>query len=714
MHIRSIFFLFFFCCATVAGVNAQQTDWSLPTPREELPVSLIPYPREVVHKEGVVRVAGLKADETSKHLWESNASLGTELEDVCSWWGMNKLKKGKRLPVRLLSARFEKAETYVLEVSDKEVTITAGDFPGFFNALQTLRQLVVRKDGVYEIVKCVIRDEPAFAVRGVMLDVGRNFASVDFIKGLVRRLSHYKINLLHLHLTDDPGWRIEINRHPELTDSIGFWKTRQPGKYYTQQELKELVSYCAALNIRTMPEVDMPGHSASFRRTVGADMQTERGMEVLKEALDEVIPLFPDPWFHIGSDEVHFKMDNFMPDMIRYVRDKGKEVMVWYPGFIPDSCAIRMCWGENEAGYALDKSARYIDSNGFYVDWMDSQTGVPQVFFQQPCEVPEGNDKALGSILCVWTDGALSSEQRLLEQYPFYPCALAFAERIWRGSHEKRRDFMAQLPAKGTAVWKAFSEFEDRLIYHRDNYFNAEPFAYVKQADIKWKLIGPFDHKGQNDRSFGPEREIKAEYSTNDTVLKWQSQPVYGGAVQIRSLYDMFDAHRKQYKLNHWPTLMSSVVGTNPGTCYALTYIKSPKEQDVWLMFGLNGMWGHSGGYRSGRAPEQGSWDYEGGDVWLNDTRVPPPHWPFESLPWTGWGKGRIEVPLTQEGYFFRPPVKIHLKKGMNKILVRTVSGAWKGDTGDHKWQFCCMPVLWDGLHYKEVPGLEYFVSVAQ
>ena len=148
-----------------------------------------------------------------------------------------------------------------------------------------------------------------------------------------------------------------------------------------------------------------------------------------------------------------------MPDMIRYVRDKGKEVMVWYPGFIPDSNAIRMCWGENEAGHTLDKSARYVDSNGFYVDWMDSQTGVPQIFFQQPCEVPQGNDKALGSILCVWTDGALSSEQRLLEQYPFYPCALTFSERVWRGSHEKRRDYMAQLPAKGTEAWKAFFEF---------------------------------------------------------------------------------------------------------------------------------------------------------------------------------------------------------------------------------------------------------------
>ena len=126
-------------------------------------------------------------------------------------------------------------------------------------------------------------------------------------------------------------------------------------------------------------------------------------------------------------------------------------------------------------------------------------------------------------------------------------------------------------------------------------------------------------------------------------------------------------------------------------------------------MFGLNGRWGHSGGYRSARAPEHGSWDFSGGDVWLNGIRVlPPSRWPFESLPWTGWGKGRIEVPLTEEGYFFRPPVKIKLRKGVNEILVRTVFGHWKGDNGQRKWQFCCMPVLWDGCHYTEVKGLEY------
>lgn len=704
MHIKSILFFILFCLGTLK-VEAQQITWSLPTPQAALSASLIPYPKEVVRRQGTVRFSCLKA--RKGELGESNPKLEAELKDISQWWGMSGQEK-KCLPVRFVSGDYGD-EGYMLDVSDKEVVVIASCFQGFFNGLQTLRQLIVKKETDYEIAPCIIKDQPAFGVRGVMLDVGRNFASVDFIKKLARRLSHYKINMLHLHLTDDPGWRIEIKKHPELTDSTTFWKTRQPGKFYTQAELKALVEYCSTLGMRVMPEVDMPGHSASFRKAVGADMQSTKGMEVLKESLDEIIPLFPDSWFHIGSDEVHFKMDNFMPDMIRYVRAKGKEVMVWYPGYTPDSAAIRMCWGENEAGHALDKSARYIDSNGFYLDWMDAQTGVPQVFFQQPCEVPQGNEKALGSIFCVWTDGALSSEQRLLEQYPFYPCVLTFAERIWRGSHEKRRDCMAQLPAKGTPAWKAFAEFEDRLVYHRDHYFADVPFAYVKQADIKWKLIGPFNHEGQNDRSFEPERVIKEEYVVNDTLLKWQSQPVYGGAVQIRSLYDMFNAHQKKFKPGHWPTLMSPMVGTNPGTCYALTYIESPKDQEVWLMFGLNGMWGHSGGYRSGRAPEQGSWDYEGGDVWLNDERINPPHWPFESLPWTGWGKGRIEVPLTQEGYFFRPPVKIHLKKGINKILVRTVSGPWKGDTGDIKWQFCCMPVQWNGLHYTEIEGLKYF-----
>lgn len=712
--IRRIVLSIFCCLLAYPFLVARQRDWSLPTPEADLPVALIPYPKEIVRLKGDLAFSSLRIDELSMASLRDKERIVAEFGDVRRFWQMDAGSRGKQplVTFRQINSPLSSAESkegYTLIVSEKGVEISAGEFSGFFNALQTVRQLIRKDNKKYSMPYCRIKDAPAFPVRGLMLDVGRNYMSVPFLKSVVRRLSHYKINVLHLHLSDDPGWRVEVNKYPELTVETSFWPTRQPGKFYTQEDIKSICDFCDSLNIRVIPEIDMPGHSAAFRKAIGKDMQTLEGMQVLKEALDEIIPLFKDSLFHIGSDEVHFKMKEFMPEMIRYVRSKGKQVVVWYPGYAPDSNAVRMCWGEYEAGYSLDKSAPYIDCNGFYMDWMDSQGGVLQTFFQYPCEVPQAGGKALGSEMCVWTDGAISSDERILLQYPFYPTMLTFSERIWRGSREKRRDLVANLPAKGTKAWEAFNEFEDRLIYHRDRYFKSIPFAYVKQSEMKWRLIGPFNHHGINDTSFEPEKVIKEKYIVRKDTLTWNDTVAYGGEIQIRTLYAMFNMHRNQYRLDFLPTVMSSSVGKKDGTCYALTRIKSPKNQEVYLMFGLNGMWGHSGGYRSARAPEHGSWDFSGGDVWLNGIRVlPPSRWPFESLPWTGWGKGRIEVPLTEEGYFFRPPVKIKLRKGVNEILVRTVFGHWKGDNGQRKWQFCCMPVLWDGCHYTEVKGLEY------
>ena len=712
--IRRIVLSIFCCLLAYPFLVARQRDWSLPTPEADLPVALIPYPKEIVRLKGDLAFSSLRIDELSMASLRDKERIVAEFGDVRRFWQMDAGSRGKQplVTFRQINSPLSSAESkegYTLIVSEKGVEISAGEFSGFFNALQTVRQLIRKDNKKYSMPYCRIKDAPAFPVRGLMLDVGRNYMSVPFLKSVVRRLSHYKINVLHLHLSDDPGWRVEVNKYPELTVETSFWPTRQPGKFYTQEDIKSICDFCDSLNIRVIPEIDMPGHSAAFRKAIGKDMQTPEGMQVLKEALDEIIPLFKDSLFHIGSDEVHFKMKEFMPEMIRYVRSKGKQVVVWYPGYAPDSNAVRMCWGEYEAGYSLDKSAPYIDCNGFYMDWMDSQGGVLQTFFQYPCEVPQAGGKALGSEMCVWTDGAISSDERILLQYPFYPTMLTFSERIWRGSREKRRDLVANLPAKGTKAWEAFNEFEDRLIYHRDRYFKSIPFAYVKQSEMKWRLIGPFNHHGINDTSFEPEKVIKGKYIVRKDTLTWNDTVAYGGEIQIRTLYAMFNMHRNQYRLDFLPTVMSSSVGKKDGTCYALTRIKSPKNQEVYLMFGLNGMWGHSGGYRSARAPEHGSWDFSGGDVWLNGIRVlPPSRWPFESLPWTGWGKVRIEVPLTEEGYFFRPPVKIKLRKGVNEILVRTVFGHWKGDNGQRKWQFCCMPVLWDGCHYTEVKGLEY------
>lgn len=696
---------------------AYAQNWTLPTPSQEAcHPAIIPQPKFIASTRKTIDFTELSILFSGSVDCSTQQKVKREVIDISNSLKFKSVRK-KTCEIRFTtpSRELKTDEAYTLQVNKQGIIIEANAFGGYFNALQTLRQMITESPhGMLRLHYCNVDDLPEFSVRSVMIDVGRNFLEISFLREVIRKLSMYKINMLHLHLTDNPGWRIEVKSHPELTSYNSYWKTRQPGKFYTQKEIKEFVAYCDSLNVRVLPEVDMPGHSAYFKKATGYDMQTSKGIAILKEALDEVIPLFKDSLFHIGSDEVRFAMPEFMPEMIKYIRDKGKRIVIWSPGYQQDNDCIRMFWGKCESGHQIKTDIPYIDGNGFYMDYMDSQSGVQQVFFQQPCEVASENTNALGGVMCVWTDGGLGEypEKQILTQYPFYPTLLTYAERIWRGAKESANQFVANMPKKGSSAWIAFDEFENRLVAHRDKYFQGIPFAYVKQSELKWRIIGPFDHKGINDTSFEPERIIKSEYIDNNKILKWKDEAAYGGVVQIRSLYAMFNMHNNRYQPNLWPTLMSDDVGIGNGTCYALTYIKSLREQDVFLMCGFNGMWGHSGGYRSERAPQQGSWDWSGGDIWLNENRIEPPVWDFESLPWSGWGQGRIEIPLTGQGYFYRAPIKISLKKGLNKVLVRVPFGHWNGDEGQRRWQFCFMPVKWDGIHYSEVEGLEYETDI--
>ncbi len=702
----------------VTSLSGNELKWTLATPdASKAKTALIPYP---VRVDWDCDDASLACPEIvlSDNIEQAEKSLlQVELLEILAEAGINPDNTGAaptcqiKLLMGEIAGYFNLQEAYELNVNGQTVTLKAHSAHGMFNALQTLRQLIFCRNNRPFIAGCAIQDWPAFRLRGVMLDCGRNFMSVEFIKRHMKNLSRYKINTLHLHLADDPAWRLEIKKYPQLVDAKHHWPTRQPGRYYTQSDMKELVRFCRRRHITIIPETDMPGHSSSFKRAMGFDMQTPEGVSSLKHILDEACELFPGPYYHIGSDEVHIKMKSFMPTMIQYVRSKGKIPIVWNPGHLPDRDVVNMHWGQH-VGHKVDKTMKHIDTNGFYMDWIDSQSGVYQFFFQQPCDRPQGSELAIGAVTPIWTDGALSHEDRVVEQYPFYPCSLTFAERSWRGAKEKRIDLMARLPQPGTNAYMAFAEFEARLTRHRDLYFYDEPFAYVRQSHIPWRLIGPFNHQGQNDTVFEPERVIKEQYEDGDKILTWKAPPAWGGAIHLRHFYDMFNMHQKRYRINHWPAAMTDAVGSGDGTCYGLTYIKSPKQQDVYLMFGIGGMWGHTGGYRTARAPQQGQWDFSGGDIWLNDIRVEPPQWPFESLPWTGWGKGRIEnAPLTEEGYFFRPPVKVRFNAGWNKILIRLPFGWWKGDTGQRKWFFNCIPVSWDGKHYREIDSLEYSIK---
>lgn len=172
------------------------------------------------------------------------------------------------------------AEAYRIEVTPKGITVTSSGKAGRYYARQTLEQMVAgAEDG--RLPSVTIDDSPRFGYRGFMLDVVRTYVPIDEIKRMVDIAARQKLNTLHLHLTDDNGWRLEIKRYPKLTE-VGAWRVERPelfpgrlnarsssekatyGGYYTQKEMRELVSYCAERHITVLPEIEMPAHSAGL------------------------------------------------------------------------------------------------------------------------------------------------------------------------------------------------------------------------------------------------------------------------------------------------------------------------------------------------------------------------------------------------------------------------------------------------------------------
>lgn len=218
------------------------------------------------------------------------------------------------------------AEAYVLEVTPQRVIIRHGDARGLRLAFETLRQLGRGPDGsgLASIPCCRITDRPRFAWRGFMLDESRHFTGKAGVKRLLDAMARHKLNVLHWHLTDEPAWRMEINRYPRLTEIGGVGShtdPKAPRAYYTQDDIREVVAFAAARGIDVVPEVDMPGHATAAVRAYPqhsgggskrhpnftfnpAKPETEA---FLTDILHETRALFPRaPFIHLGGDEVHY------------------------------------------------------------------------------------------------------------------------------------------------------------------------------------------------------------------------------------------------------------------------------------------------------------------------------------------------------------------------------------------------------------------------
>ena len=292
-------------------------------------------------------------------------------------------------------------EQYRLRIGGKGVEISSGDAAGAFYALQTLRQLVLNADGG-AIACCEIVDKPRFGYRGIMLDVSRYFIPMDEVKRIIDIASQLKISKLHLHLTDDNGWRMEIKRYPLLTE-VGAWRVARdeifPGRmnprkgekateggFYTQSELRDMVRYASERYVDVIPEIEMPAHSiaalAAYPNLTcpvvdrhfgvlpgigGKDAAivfcagNEDTYSFIEGVLDEVMDVFPSEYIHIGGDEASKEYWNRCPLCRQRVADEH----------LADS--------EELQGYFMDRINRYLQSKGRKaIGWDEVTYGKPK------------------------------------------------------------------------------------------------------------------------------------------------------------------------------------------------------------------------------------------------------------------------------------------------------------------------------------------------
>lgn len=577
-------------------------------------------------------------------------------------------------------ARLNGAEAYRLSVSNKRIKIEAVTEQGVYWAMQTLRQLERKKGKRSSVAGCEIVDWPAFRIRGFMQDVGRSYISMEELKREIEILSRFKINVFHWHLTENQAWRLESKIFPMLNDSVNT--IRMPGKYYTLEEARDLVDFCKKHQVLLIPEIDMPGHSAAFVRAFRHDMQSPEGMKILKLLLDEVCETFDVPYLHIGTDEVEFTNPHFVPEIVAYVRSKGKKVISWNPGwhYKPGEIDMTHLWsyrGKAQPGIPA------IDSKFHYLNHFDVFGDIVALYNSRIYDQAEGSEDIAGTILALWHDRLIDNEWNLVIENGLYPNMLAIAERAWRGGGTEYFDGLGTiLPPEDTEAFKEFADFEKRMLWHKEHTSKGYPFAYVKQTNVKWNITDAFPNGGDMDKVFPPEQELKDTYHYNGNT--YGVRQAIGAGIYLRHVWgDMVPAFYADPKENH--------------TAYAYTWVYSPKDQEV-------GLWAEFQNYSRSEmdlAPLPDKWDYKGSRIWINDREILPPVW-------TATHKVKsYEVPLGNENCVGRVPLAVHLNKGWNKVFLKLPIGKFKmAETRLVKWMFTAVFVTPDGE--RAVEGLIY------
>ncbi|HEY9498174.1 MAG TPA: beta-N-acetylhexosaminidase [Terrimesophilobacter sp.] len=390
-------------------------------------------------------------------------------------------------------------EGYALRVAADGIRITADAGAGLFWGVQTLRQLVPPATSA-PIPATTIEDHPRFAYRGAMLDVARHFFGVDDVKRYIDELALLKLNVLHLHLSDDQGWRLQIDEWPRLTEHGGSTQVGGGGGgFYTKDDYRAIVAHAASRFVTVVPEIDMPGHTnaalASYPDLscdgtapalyegieVGFSslcIGKERSYEFVEDVVTELVELTPGPWIHIGGDE---SLATPEADFLRFVERasaivaaQGKIAIGWHEmgrstnlpaGTIgeywsfttprDDAAAVSQSFIDGGGKLIMAPAdvayldMKYDESSPLGLVWANGPTSVKESYLWDPADILPGvgDESILGVEAPLWTETIATLDE---VEFMAFPRLAAIAEIAWSPRVEKNfEEFAGRLAAFG-------------------------------------------------------------------------------------------------------------------------------------------------------------------------------------------------------------------------------------------------------------------------
>ncbi len=452
-------------------------------------LSLIPKPASILLHEGEFILSDstvIQTNSANEELTLLANYLGTQLQIT----GSNSDQNANKIRLELDNYGNLGDEGYELRIAVEEIRLCANQPAGLFYGIQTLLQMIpAEHSATFSLPAVSIRDTPRFVWRGAMLDVARHFFGVEDVKRYIDLIAHYKLNRLHLHLTDDQGWRIEIKSWPDLTEIGGRTQVGgNGGGFYTQQQYKEIVEYARSRYVTIIPEIDTPGHInaalASYpelnksRKAPGLYEGTEVGFstlsvddEVTYQFLDDVVRelavMTPFPYIHIGGDEAKStpveEYQKFIKQIQEIVVSHGKTTVGWseigeaelLPGTIAQHWAGATYQDANKQGAKIILSPanktyfdmKYDPATLIGLDWA-GLISVKDAYDWEPGSYMSQLEESdiLGIEAPIWSETLLTIKDL---EYLAFPRMLCFAELALSSESGNWEEFRQRLAAHG-------------------------------------------------------------------------------------------------------------------------------------------------------------------------------------------------------------------------------------------------------------------------